>query len=450
MNPRLRKLYDRRTAIAKEADAILAKADAEDRELTDIESSAIKERTEELAHIDSRIGLEEGLANASAFGATGSRELRPLNELDTTVGGTPTNRQQGSQWSGIGEFLVAVVRAESQGGRGRLDPRLIQAPLATGTGLNEETPADGGFLVEKDMMQGLLMKAFETGILSRRVRRFQIGPGKNGLKINCIQDESRATGSRFGGIQCYWVAEGGQLTASRPKFRPLQIVLNKLTALMYATDELLEDAIALQSVVEQAFPAEFGFTLDDAIFQGLGGQIPLGFQKAPCLVTVAKEGTQADTTVVFENITKMYSRFWSRSKATGNAAWLINQDVMPSLMKMTVGGTSTVFGFPVFIPPGGLANSPFGSLMGLPVIEIEHAATLGSLGDISLVDLTEYAFIEKGGLNMANSMHVRFLYDEMAFRWTYRCNGQPLWNTVLTPYQGSNTISPFVTLASRP
>jgi hypothetical protein len=46
-------------------------------------------------------------------------------------------------------------------------------------------------------------------------------------------------------------------------------------------------------------------------------------------------------------------------------------------------------------------------------------------------------------------MHVRFSYDEMAFRITYRVNGQPAWKTALTPKNGNSTVSPFVTLEAR-
>jgi hypothetical protein len=52
-------------------------------------------------------------------------------------------------------------------------------------------------------------------------------------------------------------------------------------------------------------------------------------------------------------------------------------------------------------------------------------------------------------MQAATSMHVRFVTDEMTFRFTYRVDGQPLWNVPLTPFQGSNTKSPFIVLAQR-
>jgi hypothetical protein len=46
-------------------------------------------------------------------------------------------------------------------------------------------------------------------------------------------------------------------------------------------------------------------------------------------------------------------------------------------------------------------------------------------------------------------MHVKFEEGETAFRFTYRTNGQPLWESALTPKNGTNTVAPFVVLAER-
>ena len=103
----------------------------------------------------------------------------------------------------------------------------------------------------------------------------------------------------------------------------------------------------------------------------------------------------------------------------------------------------------MYMPAGGVSGAQYSTLFGRPVIPVEQANTIGSLGDISLVDLSQYLLIDKGGLNAASSIHVRFLYDESVFRFIYRVDGQPIWKSTLTPFKGSNTLSPFVTLAPR-
>jgi HK97 family phage major capsid protein len=112
-----------------------------------------------------------------------------------------------------------------------------------------------------------------------------------------------------------------------------------------------------------------------------------------------------------------------------------------------VGGIPVQAG-PVFLPPGTNGNT-YGTLMGRPVVPVEYCATLGTTGDVILCDLSQYLAIDKGGLQGQSSIHVRFLFDETAFRFVYRFNGQPKLAAPVTPFKGSNTISPFVILQTR-
>jgi HK97 family phage major capsid protein len=129
--------------------------------------------------------------------------------------------------------------------------------------------------------------------------------------------------------------------------------------------------------------------------------------------------------------------------------FVTNSECSPQLQNMQIGtGTS---GQLVYMPPGGLSQAPHGTIYGRPVIEIEYASKLGDLGDISFLDLDKYKVITKGATRRSESMHVRFLYDEMTFKWTLRINGAPKLKSPLTPYQATsgNTLSPFVFLAAR-
>ena len=157
-------------------------------------------------------------------------------------------------------------------------------------------------------------------------------------------------------------------------------------------------------------------------------------------MTVAKETSQTADTVVAENVVKMLSRFGGN---IASSAWFINQDVLPTLPFMKIGDT------PIFVPGGSFANAPFGVLLGRPIIPVEFCKTLGDKGDILLADWSEYLLVTKGGMEEAQSIHVKFVTDEMAFRFITRNNGQPMHDAPITPLNGSNTLSPFVMLAER-
>jgi len=133
-----------------------------------------------------------------------------------------------------------------------------------------------------------------------------------------------------------------------------------------------------------------------------------------------------------------------------NAVWLCNQDILPQLWQMTVGSGTAValmYQAPGLSPIS--ANAPYGTLVGRPVIPVEYCATLGTVGDLVLADLSQYLMIDKGGVSAASSLHVRFLNDENTFRFILRTDGQPIWNSPVTPANGTNTVSPFVSLATR-
>jgi len=147
-----------------------------------------------------------------------------------------------------------------------------------------------------------------------------------------------------------------------------------------------------------------------------------------------------------EDIINMWARGWAKSRP--NMVWFINQDVEPNLQRMSLETATPIGGMMTYIPPGGLSQAPYGTLLGRPVIPIEQCQTLGTSGDIILADFSEYLVIEKGGIQSASSIHVRFAYDESCFRFVYRVDGQPTWNAALTPFKGTNTLSPFVRLST--
>lgn len=405
--------------------AVLNKAEAEDRFLSEDEQKDIDKYEEEIRAWDESIGrAEKLLAIEPEDRSTEKPEVKP----------TPSKDNE-KRFASFGEQLMAAYRAAMPGGK--VDERLS---TRAASGLNESTPSDGGFLVQQDFVTELLKRTYETGILASKVKKIPISTNANGMKINAIDEDSRANGSRWGGVQTYWEGEADEITASKPKFRQMELSLKKLTGLCYATDELLQDAAALEAVIRQAFAEEFGFKIDDAILSGSGEGEPLGILNSGAIVTVAKEASQTDIITV-ENLIKMWNRLWSRSRA--NAVWYINQELEPYLYTLKIGDK------PVYIPAGGLSEKPYGTLFGRPVVPIEQCSAAGEVGDIILADIGQYLLIDKGGVKSASSIHVRFLYDENVFRFIYRIDGKPIWTKPLTPYKGSATVSPFVTLAKR-
>lgn len=454
---RIKTLRDKKAALIKEAEVLVAKVDAGTASAEEIARlNAITVGTEksesaeavpsELATVNAAIKQEEVLMDERRS-MDASHNVNADTEQEAADRLPAEPRREVAKFKSFGEQLKAVAQAGTPGGL--VDNRLISGP----TGVNESVGSEGGFLVGTDFQSGLLEGLYANGDILRLVPPMTISASSNGVKVHGIDESSRADGARAGGIQAYWTAEAGQIRDTRPKFKEIKLDLEKLTGMCYLTGESLNDVGFLDSWIQKAFNAEFTFKLEDAIINGTGSGMPLGILNSGAVVTVPKETSQANGSILQMNILKMWSRLPARSRA--NAVWLMNADVEPALGSLFLpatkaDGTENVGGLPSYAvrytPPG--ANGQ-GSLQGRPLIVTEYNASLGSVGDIVLFDPTQYLAIDKGQTEAATSIHVRFAYDEQAFRFIYRFNGTPLWHKPLTPYKGANTQSPYVVLAAR-
>lgn len=433
---------------------------SKDENSTTAQLTAVKDELENLKM--RRDVLADALADA-----TDPEKMQPetLKALDNV-------KSVGGKFKSFADFCD-VVRKAGDKVNPRIDTRLAEymSIRDAASGANITTDADGGYLIPPDYAEGLGKVAMDQAVIFPGVTKIPVAGNRlvrNLLKQSSMKDTVRTENSevygRNGGLIGYWKAEAAQLTKTYFIFEQQEIQLEKLTGLSYATEEMLEDAPALAAYLQQGFAEEFAFQIDNAILNGRGHSTyyePTGvLASSNALVTVAKESGQAASTVVAENIIKMYNAMPARNRA--NAVWYINQDVEPQLLKMVLNtgsmastGESAVeeltgsFGQLIYLPPGGLTNKPAGTLMGRPVVPIEQCAGLGTKGDIVFMDPSQYIWISKGGIQADTSIHLRFDYDEMAFRFTYRCGGACGWKNAVQAYKSTTSRSPYVTLAAR-
>ncbi len=345
-------------------------------------------------------------------------------------------------YQNMGQFMADVQLA---GTPGQLVPeRLVKY---TAGHANEGDDSQGGHLVPVEFIPDLFTKPYSEASILSRCRQFPVRG--NRVNIPTASETSRQTGSRWGGVTGGWLEEMGGKTPTKPTFEKIEMSLHKFALFGYASDELLEDSfITFESYLTQAFAGEAQWMLEDAVINGTGAGMPRGILVPGCLVTVLRHASQAAprTTVITENLVEMISRMWGPSWP--NAVWLIEQSILPQLLTLSLAvgaGGSIVSQFPIYAPPGVGTDNLYGSILGRPVIPCEHCAALGTVGDIILADFSQYGFISKTG-RFETSMHLRFNYDEKAFRFVVRIDGQPLWRTAMTPASGGATLSPFVTL----
>lgn len=389
-------------------------------------------------------GEDEGDLDDALPPAKSSRQLATVG--NSRIPAEPIKERKGGYRS-LGEMAYSVARACMEGGI--TDPRLERLATATTWG-NEQSGADGGFGVPQDFKNEIMAKVLGEDSLLTRCD--QINTTSNNFTM--IVDETTPW-QTSGGIQAYWDGESVAATQSKPEIESRSVKLNKVRALVPVTEELLDDAPAMDAYLRRKAPEKINFKVSLAILQGTGTGQPLGLINSPALVSVAKETSQVADTLVAMNIVKMWNRLYAPCRP--RSIWLLNQDLEVYLNTMSLAGRDntsafvTTWGAPVYMPAGGLSGLPYSTLYGRPVVFTQAAAAIGDQGDIFVADMTQYLALLKSGQNprVETSMHLWFDQDLMAFKFVLRVGGIPWWGASIAPRSGSNNLSFAVTLDAR-
>ena len=342
-------------------------------------------------------------------------------------------------WATAGDFYREGFSAKKSGNMADFNAKYGSIFKAV-QGMSAQVGTDGAYGILPEFNQKIIERTYANDLLGR-TDQYTVN---NNMIFLANAETSRATGSRHGGMRGYWLDEGAAATKSKPTFRRIEISLKKVAVLVYLTEELLSDGgLALEQYVARKAAEEFNFMIGDAIFNGSGIGLPLGILNSPAFLAITKESGQSAATIYTENIDKM----WARRFASGNYSFYGNQDVHPQLAGLSRGVGAA--GDLVYNPPGGLSAAPYATLKGAPVVDTEFNATLGTVGDLLLADLSQYITINKGGITQAVSTEVEFLTDQTALKFTMRMNGRPWETTPTTPYKGSNTQASFLGIETR-
>jgi len=336
----------------------------------------------------------------------------------------------------MGEYLVDVVRAGRRAEQP--DERLTRAALSTYG--QESVGAEGGFAIPPAFAENIATKVEGESSLLGATDQITI----SGNSMTFPKDEATPWGT--GGPQANWIGEGGAITQSKPDLKTNTVKAHKIAALVPLTEELQEDAPALEAYVSRRVPMVMGHKIDLAIYSGSGSGQPLGMLVGPGVKSVAKESGQIADTIVGLNVIKMWNGLYAPFR--DGAVWLANQDTETQLQQMIL-TPGLLTDFAVYLPAGGFSQAPYNTLMGRRVIFTQVCETLGDLGDIMLCNLKHYLTVSKGGPRTTSSIHFWFDQDALALKTVMRLGGQPWWDSTIAARDGSATYSAYVALAER-
>ncbi len=439
---RLESMRGEYETLGDQLDDIVNAADEADRDLTDDETKKVTEISAKLEALKTQINARAARA-AAKLPSSGRRTDSTIDNRGGRSGGArvePTIKNDDPKYGfkNFGEF-AQTVHLQTKGSE---DATQRMRNVAT-TYSSESVGPDGGYAVPPDFRRDIWEKV--VGEDSLMGRTTELVTSSNSITIP--KDETTPWDTTTG-VQVYWEQEAGQVTQSKIALEMQNFRLNKLTALVPISEELLEDGPGLDSYLRAKVPVKMAPKINTALVRGNGVGKPLGFLNAPSLITVTKEVSQDAATIVHQNIEYMWARMWAPSRQ--RAIWMINQDAEPQLGLMSFRGQEGSPATPIYLPGGTIAGQPYATLKGRPVVPYEAMSTVGTFGDIALVDWQQYMTVTKGQqIRTDVSIHLFFDQDLQAYRFIFRMTGQPMWGATITPENGSNTRSWAVALETR-
>jgi len=403
---------------------------------TEAEIKEANELRTEFNSLKSKIETKESMDEMLASGNSSAGRKAPNAGAGNAGIENKGHRVQEDTKAGFknaGEFYKAVRDSKTSG---VVSEQLVKA------GLMERNGEDGGFLVPEDWRTEIEKKVDGDESLMNRTR--QIITSRNTVHIPTIES-APWDGT---GLQAYWEAERQPHRDSNMVFGGDTLKLHKLTAAVRVTEELLDDAPALESYINSMAPDALTYKINSAIVNGDGVGKPLGFLQATAGIIIPKESGQAADTIVYANVNNMIGRIMPN--AFNRSIFLVNPMVLPALRNMSFDTTSPNR-IPVYLPSSGIEGAPYGTLFGRPIFPMMAGMpALGDRGDIVLWDPQSYITAKKTtGIKASSSIHVFWNTDEVAFKFQMRLAGQTLYKKPVTTEFGNYTMSGIVSIADR-
>ena len=281
------------------------------------------------------------------------------------------------------------------------------------SGMSEGTDADGGYTVPTEFYNVVVQFAVAQSPLLSKVWRIPMS--NQTLKIPKL---SQAAGSYFGGITLTWTDEGAQKTSSKPTFEQLSFAARKLVGLLYMTDELIADsAINIVNFMVGVFTRAFQYEMEKMIIQGTGSGQPLGVLNDPSVNLVARNTA---STVKYDDVIDMDAAI---DENFSDLTWVTRKATVAALRKLKDDNNQPIF-HADYSTMMGQRTVP-DTMLGYQLVKTRNAPALGSKGDLILGDFGMFIMAMRQELKIDSSMHLKFDYDETAYRFVSRLDGKP-------------------------
>lgn len=351
-------------------------------------------------------------------------------------------------------WWTSVTKAAQHGAVGWHGPKGERRKTA----LAESSGQAGGYVIPPQFQTELLTIAAEDGFIEQRAKVLPMNTRTvQWPMLDITTAQALGTSPYFAGILAQWQPEAASIAESEPAFRQTDWTAWDLVLYAVSSNQLLADnGIGLDALLTQLFGQAIVWYKEYAYLRGTGAgsSMPLGILNAGATYAQTRAVASRFT---FGDVAAMMSHLQVRS--WDDACWIMHQSVLPQLIQMVDGGTSNTAST-TYIPGNRLVwlnptmtgdRGPAASKMpnaffnGLPVFFTEKLPTLGTKGDVMLVDFSRYIIGMRLDLQIDVSPHYKFQNNQLAWRVIARCDGKPWMNNTITDANGW-TVSPIIVL----
>jgi HK97 family phage major capsid protein len=446
---KLQDLLQARAAIIDEMRAMID--EIEGKELTPEEEQEFDEKYNakkaEVARYDKLIGREE---EVSKLEADLDKPVKPVKTPSMTA--DPTYRQKEKLDDGgfknIGEFmhalrfgdprgrLASLPQGQGQGG-GLKVPDAFAAQMMPWRFQNEWSAGVGtesGVMVPTRFIGGdPLMIRPEDAIVRPRATVIPAGDPPDGPVS--MPAFSQGTEGVFGGVTVQWIGEGETKPETDGAMREVLLQPQEVAAHTIVTDKLLRNWEAASSFIGMLLRGATLAAEDVACLSGNGVGKPTGILNSTGALTVNRATANK---ISYVDIINMYAKFLP--EAIGRAVWVAAQDALPQIATLKDEADNYIF------IQGDATKGIPSTLCGIPIKFTGKTPSLGSKGDLILVDFTYYLLKDGSGPFVAASEHVLFRQNKTVIKVFWNVDGKGWVDQPLTLENGVAKASPYVIL----
>lgn len=305
--PQLKEMRDQRGKFIHDARAILEKAKAENRDLTQEENERYDKLIEEQNNLKASIDREEQLRDLERAAAA-----EDLRDKDRT-GESRTDEKS--------EYRDAMIKYICRGHDGLNEDE--RRALSVG----QDT--EGGYLVGEQMADGILKAVDNLVFIRQRATKFQVPDASSLGKISLDNDPDDAD----------WTTELATGSAdSTMSFGKRKLEPHPFAKRIKVSNELLRKIPGIESFVRSRMSYKFGITEEKGFMTGNGAGRPLGLFTASDdgIPTSRDVSTDNETTsITFDGL--INAKYTLKQQYWGSADWIFHRDAMKQVAKLKDG-----------------------------------------------------------------------------------------------------------------